>query len=72
MPQRLIGIEGIASVRFADGEPAGSLGRLADAGFELVRPDGAVVVVLFAAISDVENRVVKLSCDESTLQTMLA
>ena len=72
MPHRLIGIEGIASVRFADGKPAGSLGRIADAGFEVVRPDGSVVIVTFEAISRVENRVVKLSCDESTLQTMLA
>jgi hypothetical protein len=72
MPERLIGIEGIASVQFADGTPAGTLGRIADAGFELVRPDGTIVIVSFTAIDDVQNRVVKLTCDSETLPRAIA
>lgn len=71
MPQRLIGIEGIASVQFADGSAAGKLGRIADAGFELERPDGTVVIVSFAAIDNVENRVVKLTCHPADLPQVL-
>lgn len=71
MPERLIGIEGIASVAFADGSEAGRLGKIADAGFELVRPDGTVAVVTFAAIDSVEERVVKLTCEPADLPHLL-
>ena len=71
MPERLIGIEGIASVQFHDGTIAGKLGRIADAGFELIRPDDSVVIVSFAAIDSVENRIVKLTCEPGALAQLL-
>lgn len=67
MPERLIGIQGIASVVFADGTEAGTLGKISDAGFELVRPDQTVVTVAFSAIEAVESRVVKLTCSQAGL-----
>jgi hypothetical protein len=71
MPQRLIGMQGIATVNFADGAEAGTLGKISDAGFEVVRPDKTTITVAFSAIEAVENRVVILNCSESDLPGQL-
>ena len=68
MPERLRSVAGTpAEVLFADGSLAGTLGQIADAGFELVRPAGDVVIVPFDAIGQVADGRVLLTQNAADL-----